>query len=312
MEINVKMKNYQLHTIEIEDYEKLKKYFALRPARTCESIANSSFIWRDYYGAKYYINEYGIVLLYDVGEGIFTSSPLCKKEDIKKCVEDMRTYFNEVLGKKLVMYVVDEDTVDALEGMENVYKIEEDRRYFDYIYDAEKLRSLSGKKYHKKKNHLNAFLKEYEGRYETRVLGSSDIEIIYEFLDRWHEARDIKDDYNRDDFEVAGIKKFLKEFGSVKEEMNMEMLGVFIDGTLEAFTLGTYLKDLQMVFVHVEKANPDIRGLYVFVNQQFQSRCFPEAKLVNREDDMGLEGLRQAKMSYNPVYFEKKYMVSEL
>lgn len=306
------MDNYDLHSIEIKDYEKLKKYFALRPARTCESIVNSSYIWKDYYKAKYYINQYGIVLLYDVGEGIFSSSPLCKKEDIKPCVEDMRKYFNEVLGQKLIMYVVDQDTVDALEDEKDKYIIEEDRRYFDYVYDAEKLRTLSGKKYHKKKNHLNGFLKEYEGRYETRILGCKDIDAIFEFIDRWHAAREIEDDYNRDDFEVAGIKNFLREFGCIKEEMNMEMLGVFVDGELSAFTLGTYLKDLQMVFVHVEKANPDMRGLYTFVNQQFQSICFPEAKYVNREDDMGLEGLRQAKMSYNPIYMEKKYMVKEI
>lgn len=306
------MADYELHTINIEDYEKLKKYFALRPARTCESIANSSYIWRDYYNAKYYINEYGVVFLYDFGDGVFSSSPLCKKEDIKNCVEDMRRYFNEVLGKKLVLSVADEDTVEAIAEEKGRYVIEEDRRYFDYVYDAEKLRTLSGKKYHKKKNHLNAFLKEYDGRYETRVLNCRDRDMVYEFLDRWHDVRDIEDEYNRDEYEVAGIKKFLNEFGCIKEDMNMEMLGVFIDGRLEAFTLGTYLKDLQMVFVHVEKANPDIRGLYVFVNQQFQSICFPEAKLVNREDDMGLEGLRHAKMSYNPIYMEKKYTVTQL
>ncbi len=306
------MKNYQLHTIEIGDYEKLKKYFALRPARTCESITNNSFIWRDYYKAKYYINDYGIVLLYDVGEGIFTSSPLCKKEDIALCVEDMRQYFNEVLNKKLVMYVADGDTVEALADSTDIYNIEEDRRYFDYVYDAEKLRTLSGKKYHKKKNHLNAFLREYEGRYETKILGCKDVDIIFEFMDRWHSSRDIEDEYNRDNYEVEGIKRFIREFGCIKDDMNMEMLGVFVDGKLEAFTLGTYLKDLQMVFVHVEKANPDIRGLYTFVNREFQSICFPDAKLVNREDDMGLEGLRQAKMSYNPVYLEKKYTITEI
>ncbi len=306
------MNNYDLHNIEIKDYEKLKKYFALRPARTCESIVNSSYIWRDYYNAKYYINSYGIVFLYDLGEGIFSSSPLCRKEDIKLCVEDMKKYFNEVLGKKLVMNVVDGDTVEALGNDRDKYLIEEDRRYFDYVYDAEKLRTLSGKKYHKKKNHLNGFLREYGGRYETRILGCKDKEIIFDFLDKWQEKRDIQDEYNRDDFEVAGIKNFINEFGCIKEDMNMEMLGVFIDGELSAFTLGTYLKDLQMVFVHVEKANPDIRGLYTFVNQQFQSICFPEARLVNREDDMGLEGLRQAKMSYNPIYMEKKYTVREI
>lgn len=305
------MDSYKLHKIDIKDYKTLKKYFALRPARTCESIVNSSFIWRDYYNAKYYINKYGIVFLYDVGGGVFTSSPLCKKEHIRDCVEDMRLYFNKVLNKGLIMCVTDYDTVEAVEDMTDLYDIQEDRRYFDYVYDADKLRTLSGKAYHKKKNHLNSFLKSYEGRYETRVLSGEDKEIIFEFLDRWHKARDIDDAYNRDDFEVAGIKRFLSEMDMIDDDMNMKMFGVFVDGVLEAFTLGTYLQDLRMVFVHVEKANPLIRGLYTFINQQFQSVCFPEAKLVNREDDMGIEGLRQAKNSYNPIYMEKKYTITE-
>ena len=64
-----------------------------------------------------------------------------------------------------------------------------------------------------------------------------------------------------------------------------------------------------MAVIHIEKANPEIRGLYQFINQQFLIHEFPEAVLVNREDDMGLEGLRQAKMSYNPIGFARKYKI---
>lgn len=193
------------------------------------------------------------------------------------------------------MLVADYDTVEAVSDKTDIYDIQEERQYFDYVYDAEKLRTLSGKAYHKKKNHLNSFLKTYDGRYEAKILDWKDREIIFEFLDRWHNARDIEDKYNRDSFELAGIKRFLSEMDLTDDDMNMKMLGVYVDGRLESFTLGTYLKDLKMVFVHVEKANPLIRGLYTFINQQFQSVCFPEAKFVNREDDMGLAGLRQAK-----------------
>lgn len=81
---------------------------------------------------------------------------------------------------------------------------------------------------------------------------------------------------------------------------------------MEAFTLGTYLKTEKTVYVHVEKANPEIRGLYPFINQQFLIKCFPDARYVNREDDMGLEGLRKAKMSYNPEFLVEKYTITEL
>ena len=90
------------------------------------------------------------------------------------------------------------------------------------------------------------------------------------------------------------------------------MMCIYIDGKMEAFTLGTYLKTEKTVYVHVEKANPEIRGLYPFINQQFLIKCFPDARYVNREDDMGLEGLRKAKMSYNPEFLVEKYTITEL
>ncbi len=298
---------YELHEMKLEDYDKLRDYFSLREPTTCESIITNSFIWKDYYNAKYYVNDYGIVLIYELGEEVYTSSPLCKVEDMKACFADMRKYFNEVLGKKLLMYVVDELSVNAFELSEDEFEVEEDRRYFDYVYDAEQLRKLSGKKFHKKKNHLNAFLKEYEGRYEMRSLSCMDREIIEEFLDKWHGMRDIEDEYKRDEYEINGIKYLIRKCSGIK----INIFGIFIDGVLEAFTLGTYMKNEETAYIHVEKANPNIRGLYAFINQQFLVNIFPEAKYVNREDDMGLEGLRQAKLSYNPISMAKKFNIYE-
>jgi len=89
------------------------------------------------------------------------------------------------------------------------------------------------------------------------------------------------------------------------------MFGVYIDGTLEAFTIGSYNPAENMAVIHIEKANPEIRGLYQFINQQFLVQEFPDVALVNREDDLGQEGLRHAKMSYNPCGFARKYLVQQ-
>ena len=88
------------------------------------------------------------------------------------------------------------------------------------------------------------------------------------------------------------------------------MAGVFIDGQLEAFTIGSYNELEKMAVVHIEKANPEIKGLYQFINQRFLTEAFPEDMiLVNREDDVGMEGLRKAKMSYYPIDFARKYEI---
>ena len=85
-----------------------------------------------------------------------------------------------------------------------------------------------------------------------------------------------------------------------------------MDGELEAFSVGSFNSREKMAVIHIEKANPDFPGLYQYINQQFLIHEFPEAELVNREDDMGLDGLRQAKMSYAPVGFAKKFRIRQL
>ena len=109
------------------------------------------------------------------------------------------------------------------------------------------------------------------------------------------------------DYEVAGIHDILKNCSS----LYVRMAGVYIDGQLEAFTIGSLNVRENMAVIHIEKANPEIRGLYQFINQQFLINEFPQAELVNREDDVGMEGLRKAKMSYYPIGFARKYMVRE-
>ena len=89
------------------------------------------------------------------------------------------------------------------------------------------------------------------------------------------------------------------------------MVGVYIDGDLQAFSVGSYNSREKMAVIHIEKANPEFNGLYQFINQQFLIHEFPEAVLVNREDDVGIPGLRKSKMSYNPIGFARKFMVEQ-
>lgn len=297
----------ELKKIEPQDYEILKKYFSLRFPGTCESTVTSTYIWNIYYNTKYYVNEYGVVLVNSNKNEIFTSTPLCELKDMKACFEDARRFFNDVLGHKLTMYLVDEEAVNELKELDDRYDIVEERMYFDYVYDADKLRSLSGKAYHKKKNHVNGFKKEYGDRYTMRQMTYEDRKEIFAYLDKWHNLRNIEDEYRRDEYELIGIKYLINNCRNV----DFKMFGIYVDGALEAFTLGTYSAQEKTAYIHVEKANPNIRGLYAFINQQFLINSFPETELVNREDDMGLEGLRHAKMSYNPIKLVKKYNIIE-
>ena len=233
--------------------------------------------------------------------------PLCKEEDLPGAFQAIQKYFNEELGYPLVINLADEYAVKYLDLPKDKYFVKEQEDSRDYLYLGESLRKLSGKKLHKKKNRLNLFFRQYEGRFEYRTLGCDDKDDMWKFLDRWRIQKG-EDQEEHLDYEVRGIHDILRNCC----ELNIHMGGIYVDGRLEAFSVGSYNKIEDMAVIHIEKANPEIPGLYQAINQMFLLHEFPDVQWVNREDDMGLEGLRKAKMSYNPADFARKYLVEQL
>lgn len=300
------MEDYQLNRVKIEDYEKINSYYKLRRPETADSNILDLFLWENYYPTMYFTNDVGLMWVAKSETGSYYSSvPCCRDMDLKKCFLDTRDYFNKVLKKKLTMYLVDKGALEILDLPEDEYVVIPDRTYYDYVYDAEKLRTFSGKKYHKKKNHLNALKREYDGRYEFKILtGENKKEILY-FLDIWKETKENADEQKFIDSEAKGIKYLLDN----EKLLEYKIGGAYVDGKLEAFTIGSYYNEEDMVYIPVEKANPNIRGLYPYICSEFLKEVYPDASKVNREDDMGLEGLRKSKQSYNPIYMVEKFTI---
>ena len=180
------------------------------------------------------------------------------------------------------------------------------RKRKDYLYDGNALRTLSGRKLHKKKNHYNNFMKNYGERFSYRPLECSDHDAVIRFLDKWRggKGEEVESHLDR---EVDGIHDLLNHCSEISAETG----AIFIDGELEAFSVGSLNRRDNMAVIHIEKANPEIDGLYQAINKEFLCRAFPEAAIINREDDVGLEGLRKSKLSYYPSGFAKKYLIME-
>ena len=154
---------------------------------------------------------------------------------------------------------------------------------------------------------MNKFCREYEGRWEYRTLHGEDKLTIWGFLDQWYAKRSEDEGAEASlEYEVKGIHQVLQSEFSLPD---YHIGGIFIDGKLEAFSMGALNPRENMACISVEKGNADIPGIYQIINQQFLIHEFPEAALVNREDDLGLEGLRRAKESYNPCGYARKYML---
>lgn len=300
--------NLEFKEITVEDSPVMMPYYNMRRNNTCDSVFLESFIWKEFYNVRYAIwEDKALLWLMEYNGKCFSAMPLCKEEDLPEAFQAIQQYFNEELGYPLVINLADEYAVKYLDLPEDKYFIKEQEDSRDYLYLGESLRKLSGKKLHKKKNRLNLFLRQYEGRFEYRTLGCDDKDDMWKFLDRWRIQKG-EDQEEHLDYEVRGIHDILRNCC----ELNIHMGGIYVDGRLEAFSVGSYNKIEDMAVIHIEKANPEIPGLYQAINQMFLLHEFPDVQWVNREDDMGLEGLRKAKMSYNPAEFARKYLVEQL
>lgn len=177
----------------------------------------------------------------------------------------------------------------------------EDRDNFDYVYLRTELAALSGKKFHKKKNHVNAFESTYPV-FSVKPLNASTRDDATAVLESWvsHEEHPENTDY-----------KASCEVLSLLEQFEMTGLVLYVDEYPVAWTLGELVAGGSMVAVHFEKARVEIRGAYQYINYAF-ANYLPESVIyINREQDLGDEGMRQAKMTYRPVDFVRKFKVEK-
>jgi hypothetical protein len=176
------------------------------------------------------------------------------------------------------------------------YTVVEDRDNFDYLYLRTDLAELSGKTYHKKRNLVNAFLNSYT--YEQKPLRRENVADAVAVLDEWRATKGLDGDY-------AAAREALELF----EGLGMRGCVYYVDGQPAGWCLGEPLARGRMFAIHFEKACDRFKGIYQFINQAFAQALPTHYKSINREQDLGDEGLRQAKMTYRPYAFVNKYRV---
>ena len=172
----------------------------------------------------------------------------------------------------------------------------EDRDNFDYLYYREELAELAGKKFHKKKNHVNHFLHTYPD-YEQKQMSRETIPAAMEIIEHWRQEKGESGDYKP-------AREALELFDSLPQRGAI----FFVAGKPAAYCLGESIARGKMFAIHFEKAIEEYKGIYQFMNQAFAASLPRFFTLINREQDLGNEGLRQAKMTYRPCGFVKKFI----
>lgn len=176
-----------------------------------------------------------------------------------------------------------------------------DRDNFDYVYAVEDLVALGGRKYDGKRNLIKKFRSTYA--YEYRALDASLLRGCLEVHDKWCIAKDCDSDDG-----LMAEARALREIIGHFEEFGLRGAAITVGGAVSAFVIAEALNARTLV-VHLLKAEPDMKGLYQCMLNEFLSRQAREFELVNLEQDLGIEGLRRAKESYYPLFMVKKYTV---
>lgn len=286
----------EMKPVEITDRDQVNRYLEADQPEICELTFANIYIWRH--------REKPQLTLINGNLCIFCQPP------------DEAPYFLEPVGDNCL-----EETVEVclsaaprlsrvsekfLEKIRARYNTREDRDNFDYVYSTEELANLKGKKYDGKRNLIRKFEQNHGG--EIRSLTESEIGGCLKLVERW-EASSPEENRTMDERGRAAalaIREALVNF----ESLGLSGKVAIIDGQVEGFCLGEKL-NRETAVVHVELASREIAGLHQFLNRECARTIWKEYKYINREQDAGIPGLRQAKLSYHPAFLVKKYDISK-
>lgn len=287
---------------ELEDRDLIGGYLRQRKTRSCEMTFANVYLWSRHYPTGFAIVE-DMLVFANLEDKLSFTFPW-GAGDIRPALETLMDYCRE----RKEPFQLHNVTRECFECLEELYpghfQITYDRTYADYVYETEKLANLSGKKYHGKKNHVNKFMRTYpDWCYEP--IGRENIEECFQMALKWRELNGCEKDEEKL-AEICVTLNFLRLF----EELEMRGGLLRAQGQIAAFTIGEPVCDDTMV-VHVEKAFNDVPGAYAVINQQFAQHEGAGYLYLNREDDVGEEGLRQAKLSYHPAFLVEKGVVTE-
>ena len=290
---------------ELEDRELISHYFKHHTSRSCERTFVNVYLWSRHYKVQFAIVENALVFKSEDDGRLSFAFPAGEPENIKKALAVLKQY-SEERGYPFSLYNVTPDNFERLEEWyPGRFQIEYSEADADYVYESEKLATLSGKKLHGKRNHINKFKAVYDGRWSYESITRENEEECFQMALKWRNQNGCEDDIEKN-AEMCVTLNSLRLF----EELELVGGLIRVDGEIVAFSIGEPICSDTFV-VHIEKAYADVPGAYTMINQQFVEHECMAYKYVNREEDTGEEGLRKAKRSYRPVFMVEKGFVTE-
>lgn len=290
--------------VELEDRDKMNEYLHRQFNRSCEDTFANIFLWSRYYEAEYAIVANTMVVKTGSGEDTSFAFPMGYRDDVKAALDVLMVECDET-GLEFQMHcITEEEFGDVEKWYPDTFQIQYIREDADYVYEREKLANLSGKKYHGKKNHVNKFKNLFPDWSYERITDEN-MEDCFQMAMNWRKDNEVEEEEEK----TAEMGVTMNALRLYKE---LDLTGglLRVKGKVVAFTLGEPVSEDTFV-VHIEKADTNYHGAYTMINQQFVIHETEGYQYINREEDTGAEGLRQAKLSYRPVFMVEKGYVTK-
>lgn len=288
--------------LEIEDKQIFESYMSGHGYRHSEASFSNLFIWKYAWNIQW--AQDGEALYMKMGSESYRPFllPPYLKDWSKSCRPHMQKaeeYMMDAYGSFYVKCAIPEMVQKIVQDCGSRYRFAYDACNSEYVYNAGDLIRLDGKKYHAKRNHINNFLKNHT--FEFFDYTPDLLEECMQIHNSWmEEHRDSTQQEVAD--ELLATSRALMYF----EQLNFVGCVIKADGVPAAFSMGERIRP-DTAIIHIEKACCGFDGIYQIINREFAARSFADVTYINRAEDMGLEGLKRAKLSYYPAFMLKRY-----
>ena len=292
----------EFRDIDISDKERINTALKFSGFMGCEYSFANNMAWKRLAESKItFFQDYYITCAFAADDNIPAVSFPAGYGDFRELVSELKAFSNN-LGAPLRFCSVTDSQLEMFNELyRGQFECELDRDGSDYIYNASDLINLSGKKYHSKRNHLARF-KELD--YEFSQIAENDIYGCIAFLTETYNNKSSEQDHSYIAEQYA-INTFFTYFN----ELDLKGGLIKINGKTAAVTLGEEIGG-DTFCVHIEKADTSHNGIYTGINNLFAAEFASDCRYINREEDLGLEGLRKSKLSYKPAFLLNKYIIT--
>lgn len=287
--------------VNAEDFERYNKYRALDPTNASEGAFATMFIWNRYYNMEFADNGEFLFIRFNIKNKKPAYYFPIGKGNLKNALRELEEYSLQKGEQLRFMLVTEENALRLKIETDKAFSFTSVRDTFDYVYLTENMVKLSGKKLHSKRNHLNYFFENYNFEYVC-VTEPQLLEKCAQKAYEWVGSKE----KNKNSFELGAMESYFKHFF----DFNQTGAVLIINGEIVAMSFGEKLND-DIALIQIELADENYRGAYQAINKLFCEKEWQNFRYVNREEDMGIEGLRRAKKSYQPEFLVEKYVIEE-